>query len=100
MTCTADKYHTRYSISSGDMSYLVRGSIQKSNNPSSERLEELLFLSSEITRSADVWPRLFLNPEIITMISGPILDGFYFRRWRSRLKREIIDENTIMANIF
>ena len=33
--------------------YLVRGSIQKSNNPRFERLEELLFLGSEITRSAD-----------------------------------------------
>ena len=92
MTCTADKYHTRYSISSGDVCYLVRGSIQKSNNPSSERLEELLFLGSEITRSADFWPRLFLNPEI-TMISGHIVEGLYFCHRRSRLKREIIDEN-------
>ena len=59
------------------MWYLVRVSIQKSNNPISERLEELLFLGSEITRSADFWPRLFLNPEI-TMISDPIVDGFIF----------------------
>ena len=70
----------------------MRGSIQKSNNPSPERLEELLFLGSEITRSADFWPRLFLNPEI-TMISDPIVDGLYFWRRRSRTKREIIDEN-------
>ena len=48
----------------------------KSNNPSFERLEELLFLGSEITRSADFWPRLFLNPEI-TMISGPIVEVFF-----------------------
>ena len=27
------------------------------------------------------------------MISGPIVDGFYFWRRRSRVKREIIDEN-------
>ena len=63
-------YHTRYSIGSGNMRYLVQGSIQKSNNPSSERLEELLFLGSEITKYADFWPRFFLNTEI-TMISGP-----------------------------
>ena len=25
----------------------------------------------------DFWPRLFLNPEI-TMISGPIVEGFIF----------------------
>ena len=66
--------------------------MQKSNIPSSERLEELLFLGSEITRPADFWPRLFLNPEI-TMISSPIVDGFYFWRRRSPLKREISAEN-------
>ena len=34
------------------MWYLVRESIQKSNDPSSKRMEELLFLGSEITKSA------------------------------------------------
>ena len=53
--------------------------IQKSNNPSPERLEELVILGSDITRSADFWPRLFLNPEM-TMVSGPIrvVDAFFF----------------------
>ena len=92
MTCTADRYHTRYSIGSGDMWYMVRGSIQKSNNRSSERLEVLLFLGSEITKSADFWPRLFLNQET-TMISGPIVDGFNFWRRRCLLKRELIAPN-------
>ena len=73
VTCTADRYHARYSIVTGDMRYLVRGSIQKkSNNPSSERLEELLFLGSEITKSDNFWPRLNLKQEI-TLISGSIV---------------------------
>ena len=55
----------------------IKKSIQKSNNPSSERLEELLLLGSEITKSADFWPRLCLSPEI-TMISGPIVVFFFF----------------------
>ena len=71
---------------------LVRGSIQKANNPSSESLQELLNLGSEITKSANFWPRLFLNPEI-TMISGPTVDGFYFWRRRSLLEREVIAQN-------
>ena len=50
-------------------------SIPESINPSSEGFEELAFLGSEITKSADFWRRLFLNPEI-TMISAPIVDGF------------------------
>ena len=90
--CTADRNHTRYRVGTGDI-YLVRDSIQKSNNPSSERLEELLFLGSEITTSADFWPRLLLNPEIM-MISGPIVDGFFFWRRRSLFKRETISHNS------
>ena len=35
----------------------------------------------------------FLNPEIITMTSGPIVDGFHFWRRRSLLKREMIAQN-------
>ena len=89
VTCTAGTYHTRYRAGSGGMCYLVRGSAQKSNNPSSERMEELLFLGSEITKSAGYWPRYSLDPEI-PMLSGPIVDGFYFWRRRSLLKREII----------
>ena len=52
-------------------------------------MKELLFLGSEISKSADFWPRLFLNPEITT-ISGAAMDGFHFWRRRSLLKREII----------
>ena len=43
-------------------------------------------------KSADFGPRLFLNPAI-TMISGPIVDGFYFWRRKSLLQRDIIAQN-------
>ena len=77
VTCTADKYHPWYSIGSGDMWYVVRGSIQKSNNSSPEMLEELFFLGSESTKSDEFWPSLFLNQKIST-ISGPIVvEGSY-----------------------
>ena len=49
-------------------------------------------MGSEITRSADFWPRLFLNPEI-TMVSGPIVDGFIFGVGDHCQKREIVAEN-------
>ena len=49
-------------------------------------MEELLFPGSEITESAEFWPRLFLNPEL-TVISGPTIYGFHFWRRRSLLKK-------------
>ena len=61
-------------------------------------MEELLFLGSEITKSADFWPRLLPNPEI-TMISGPTMDGFYFWRRGSLLKGEIVAQNISHDNI-
>ena len=39
-------------------------------------MEELLLLGSEITESANVWPRLSLNPRV-TMIFGPTMDDFF-----------------------
>ena len=68
--------------------------IQKSNNPGSERLEELLFLGSEITKPDDFWPRLLLNPEIPMIYVVPRWMVFSVWRRRSLSKRGIIAQTT------
>ena len=62
------------------------------NNSSSERLEELLLLGSDISKSVDSCGGSLLNPEI-TMILGPTLHGFHIWCQRSLLKREMSGKN-------
>ena len=69
-----------------------------SNNPSSEWMKELLFLGSEITKSADFWTRLFLNSEV-TMISGPTMDGFNFGVGDPRYRENSLNNFPITAGL-
>ena len=74
--CETSETRLQQQQGSGDMWYLVQCSIQTSNNPSCERLQELLF-----------WAQISPDPLISgldyfwtqrTMISGPVVDGLFF----------------------
>ena len=82
MTCD-----TRYEVvSKGKIISVLRG------------CKSCYFWAQEITSSADFWPRVFLNPEI-TMISGPIVDGFYYWRRRSLRKRQVIAQKPVIVDL-